>query len=336
MFTAKNFFLLLVAGLLTASAASSVVAQTPTENPHTELTAERGEGIWTMLRRAGVTPTSSTVAEFKKLNADRLLRGDELVVGRAYSVPVSSVRIPLFGPAYQDVTIRSDRLKGAVYYIVSGHGGPDPGSIGTYGGAMLPEDEIAYDVSLRLARRLIEEGATVHVIVQDPDDGIRDGTVFPNDKDEVYLGGERIVLNHVRRLRDRARIINELYDEHRATARVQRVLSLHVDARGSTHEPQIDVHFQVASHSARQFSEVLQDTIRDQYDRVQPGRGYNGTVQFRNLYMLRETKPVATLVELGNIRHPRDQIRLTQANNRQALAEWLLKGLVRELELMAV
>jgi N-acetylmuramoyl-L-alanine amidase len=324
---------------ITSCAVALLVAVMASVHPATaqkSLEARTGDGIWTMLRRAGVTPTSTTVREFKKANSGRFIHGDQLVVGRSYEVP-ANVRIePLFGPDYERVEIKSDDLSGAVYYVVSGHGGPDPGSIGRFAGRDLPEDEIAYDVSLRLARRLMEEGATVYIIVQDPDDGIRDGTRFDIDRDEVYMGGKSIVLNQVRRLRDRAEIINRLYDKHRSTARLQRVISLHVDARGSRHEPQIDVHFQVASSNGQQFGEVLQATFRDQYDRVQPGRGYTGQVEHRNLFVLRETKPVAALVELGNIRHPRDQIRLTKANNRQALAEWLFKGLVREYDGVAV
>lgn len=300
------------------------------------LTAQRGDGIWSLLERAGLPPTRGYIRAFKELNEERLIRGDRLLAGRTYELPEAPATGPgvtvvsLFGPRHERVARKSDRLAGHVYYIVGGHGGPDPGAIGRYGGRALPEDEVAYDVALRLARRLIEEGATVHLIVQDPDDGIRDGSRFGVDRDERYLGGVRISTRQARRLQDRVAIINRLYDEHRPTARLQRVLTLHVDARGKRHEPQLDVHFQVASSRSRRFAETLLATFRDQYRRVQPGRGYDGTVEFRNLYVLRHTKPVAALVELGNIRHPRDQVRLTRASNRQALAEWLTRGLLRE------
>lgn len=303
------------------------------------LEARPGDGIWALLERAGVSPTSATIAAFKRVNEGRLIRGDQLVAGRSYRVPEGAgsagaarrvMTMPLFGPSYERVERKTDRLEGRVYYVVSGHGGPDPGTVGRHAGRSLPEDEIAYDVALRLARRLLEEGATVHVIVQDPDDGIRDGTRFDHDDDETYVGGRPIARNHARRLRDRATIINRLYDQHRATAKSQRLIALHVDARGRRSQPQIDVHFQVASEQGRQFGSVLLATLRDQYERVQPGRGYRGTVEYRNLYVLRNTKPVATLVELGNIRHPKDQVRLTRAFNRRALAEWLLRGLLRE------
>jgi len=299
----------------------------------TTLRAARGDGIWDLLERAGVEPTPSAIEAFKDRNRDRLIRGDELLAGRSYTVPAGGSRVgtfPIFGPEYERVARRSDRLAGRVYYIVAGHGGPDPGTVGRYAGRRLPEDEIAYDVSLRVARRLLEEGATVHLVVQDPDDGIRDGSRFPLDHDERYVGEHRIPRSQLGRLRDRVRIINRLYREHGGRAKVQRVLALHVDARGSRRDPQIDVHFLVASRRGRRMADGLRAAFRHQYARVQPGRGYDGTVGVRNLYVLRHTLPVAVLVELGNIRNSRDQRRLTVARNRQAVADWLVDGLLRD------
>ena len=148
----------------------------------TTLEAARGDGIWDLLQRAGVQPTPAAIEAFKRRNRGRLIHGDELLAGRSYTVPANGSRVgtfPIFGSKYERVERSSDRLAGRIYYIVSGHGGPDPGTVGRYAGRKLPEDEIAYDVSLRLARRLLEEGATVYLIVQDPNDGIRDGRRFP-------------------------------------------------------------------------------------------------------------------------------------------------------------
>ena len=47
---------------------------------------------------------------------------------------------PLFGKALATYTISSRELAGATFYLVSGHGGPDPGAIGTYQGHKLHED----------------------------------------------------------------------------------------------------------------------------------------------------------------------------------------------------
>ncbi len=290
-----------------------------------------GEGIWSLLRRSGVDPTPTSVNEFKVLNQDVLQGEVSLHTDLNYRIPTSGKadkNYPIFGPEHASVSIKSDRLEGHVYYIVGGHGGPDPGTLGTYGGKRIAEDEIAYDTSLRLARELLTEGATVHIIVQDPDDGIRDDTYLPADRDEKYLGGKTIVLNQASRLRTRARIINSLYDSHRSTALSQQVISLHVDSYGYKVEPQVDVHFIVASESGRELGEDIRSAMEKSYAEHQPNRGYHGEIKSRDLMILRETKPPAILIELGNIRHPGDQQRLVKPENRQTLAEWIKDGLL--------
>ena len=46
----------------------------------------------------------------------------------------------LFGKEYATYQITSNELSGACFYLVSGHGGPDPGAIGIYQGRQLHED----------------------------------------------------------------------------------------------------------------------------------------------------------------------------------------------------
>ena len=95
------------------------------------------------------------------------------------------------------------------FYLVSGHGGPDPGAIGRIGKHELHEDEYAYDVMLRLARNLLMRGAKVHIIIQDAKDGIRDQVYLNNSKRETCMGS-RIPLNQVSRLKQRCEKINSL------------------------------------------------------------------------------------------------------------------------------
>jgi N-acetylmuramoyl-L-alanine amidase len=53
-------------------------------------------------------------------------------------------------------------------------------------------------------------------------------------------------------------------------------------------------------------------------------------VTARNLHVLRKTKPTAVFIELGNIRNSQDQKRFVIEDNRQAVANWLAEGLLRE------
>ena len=160
-----------------------------------------GDGVFSFLRRWNRVG-DAYVQEFIELNFDRLNAQGGLELGTVYLIPplhpgdeypASIEMLPqgtdpaIFGSAAGDMTPRSDRLKNACFYIISGHGGPDPGAIARVGNRILHEDEYAYDIALRLARELMLDGATVHVIIQDPQEGIRDGMHLNNRSKETSI-----------------------------------------------------------------------------------------------------------------------------------------------------
>ncbi len=234
---------------------------------------------------------------------------------------------PLFGKTYATYQVTSDELKGACFYLVSGHGGPDPGAIGKYNGHSLHEDEYAYDIVLRLARELMSRGAKVHIIIQDKKDGIRDDKILKNSKRETCMG-KKIPLNHVARLKQRSDRINQLYRKDKSA--YKRAVFVHVDSRSKG--KQMDVFFYNAPGSSKgnRLAQNIRRTFAQKYKQHQPGRGFSGTVSERNLYVLRNTTPVGVFLELGNISNSRDQQRLVLQNNRQALAKWIAEGIVRD------
>jgi len=77
---------------------------------------------------------------------------------------------------------------------------------------------------------------------------------------------------------------------------------------------------------------TMRNAIDRKYQLKQPGRGYNGDVSARKLYMVEKTMPTAVFIELGNINHSRDQQRLILENNRQALANWLCEGVIEDFQ----
>jgi len=237
---------------------------------------------------------------------------------------------PLFGDNYKNVSEISHILRGNIYYLVGGHGGPDPGAVGKRNGNTLHEDEYAYDVILRLAKNLMEHGATVKIIVQDPDDGIRDDIYLSNSFDEIYYGNQEIPRNQLARLKKRVEIINDEYYKNNKSAKEQIVVPIHVDSRENKNK-RIDIFFYHNQNSERgkTIANTLLETLEDKYRAAQPGRGYNGSVSARGLYMLRNTVPVTVYIELGNIQNDRDQIRLVEKNNRQAIANWLTEGFIK-------
>ncbi len=234
---------------------------------------------------------------------------------------------PILGPKYEKTPIISSSMEGHVYYLISGHGGPDPGAIGHKDGHMLCEDEYAYDVTLRLARNLLQQGATVYMITRDTD-GIRDEEFLSSDKDETVWYNQRIPLNQVRRLRQRTAKINELYAKHKAEgAKVQRVIEIHIDSRYETQKVDIFFYYYPGSSKGQAMANEMYSTIKAEYDEHQANRGYRGVVRSRNLHTLRESAAPAVYIELGNITNEFDQKRLLIVNNRQAIANWLALGI---------
>jgi N-acetylmuramoyl-L-alanine amidase len=237
----------------------------------------------------------------------------------------------IFGKKEAEVYLKGTELAGSVYYIVSGHGGPDPGAVGRYWRKDLCEDEYAYDVALRLAKGLLERGATAYVIVRDPDDGIRSGEILPCDKDEVIWGDEKIPYNQKVRLDQRAQLVNKLYLKNkRQGVTFQRMIVIHVDSDAKNERVDMFFYHRMADKTSQAFASTLRETIKQKYDIYQKGRGYEGSVSVRDLWMLRETLPPTAFIELGNIRNPQDQTRLVRETNRQLVAEWLLDGVLRD------
>jgi len=239
-------------------------------------------------------------------------------------------QFPIFGKEHQHVPLKSNKLAGKVFYVVSGHGGPDPGAIGTHEGHKLAEDEYAYDISLRLLRKLVENGATAYMIVRDPNDGIRSDKYLKRDYDEVVWGGAKVLRQQKARLAQRTGKINELYKKHKKAGVVdQKAVIIHIDSRSRSQKTDMFFYFAPGSLKGQRFAERLKKTIQKKYEEYQPGRGYNGTVTARDLFLLRETTPPAVYIELGNIRNSSDQHRFIQEYNRQAVADWLYEGLVK-------
>lgn len=245
-------------------------------------------------------------------------------------VTTSSFRtFNIFGDKYAYVKKIDNKLAGRVFYIVSGHGGPDPGTIGKRAGHHLHEDEYAYDVALRLTRNILAHGGTPYMIIRDKD-GIRDERYLKGGKTETVWGGSKIPLNQKARLQQRSNIINQLYAENLAKGITdQTMISIHVDSRHRNKKIDLFFYHHENDLIGAKQAERMQAVVRKKYAQLRKGRGYNGTVKPRDLFVLRETLTSGVFIELGNITNDSDQVRIVEPRNRQLLADWLCEGLYR-------
>ena len=298
---------------------------------------KNGDGITVFLQRYNRN-TPALRKKFIELNKGKLGKNNTLILGVTYTLPpleneLSSKKRdktqgtePLFGKQYASYKIVSNKLEGASFYLVSGHGGPDPGAIGTMNGHQLHEDEYAYDIILRLARNLLMNGAKVHIIIQDAKDGIRNQLYLNNSKRETCME-KAIPIGQVARLKQRCDKINSLASADKSN--YKRAIFIHVDSRGK--QKRTDVFFYHSKNSlSKRLAKQMKSTFSHKYDTHQPGRGFRGTVGYRGLYVIEHTQIPLTFVELGNIQNSFDQQRLIHHNNRQALANWLCEGIIKD------
>lgn len=315
-------------------------------------TPKAGEGISTFLLRHNRSP-KKYYDDFIELNKQKLGKNNVLKMGVIYVIPPvksttaknigtkqqpskskaskigTTINEPLFGKELANVKVTSNRLAGACFYVVSGHGGPDPGAIGRVGKHELHEDEYAYDIALRLARNLMQEGAEVHIIIQDAKDGIRDDTYLSNSKRETCMG-DPIPLNQVQRLQQRCNKINGLYQKDRRNYSYCRAIFIHIDSRSKGKQTDVFFYHSNKKAESKRLANNMKDTFESKYGKHQPNRGFSGTVNGRNLYVLSHTTPASVFVELGNIQNTFDQRRLVINSNRQALAKWLMEGFLKD------
>ena len=314
--------------------------------------AEKGDGILSLLRKHGIDPYNH-FDDFVALNTDNIRDGIHLYEGRNYRMPkvkldtistIDSVQVKkteikkveektfsIFGEDYSTVLTKSNRLKGTVYYLISGHGGPDPGAMARQGSKSISEDEYAYDVTLRLARELLSHEAMVYIIIRDEDDGIRDDRILEMDNDEVAYPNKTISLNQTARLRQRVEIVNKLYRKNKD--KYQRLIVTHVDSRSEGQNIDVFFYYHEKSKNGKKLAENIHKTFAKKYKKYQPNRTYSGTFEDRtSLYLVKKTHPAMTFIEIGNIRNKKDQRRILDPDNRQALAKWISEGVLLDYE----
>ncbi|MBK8081289.1 MAG: N-acetylmuramoyl-L-alanine amidase [Saprospiraceae bacterium] len=268
---------------------------------------------------------NETIEEPEKVTT---IKNKESVKSSFKTKGIKKITVPLMGKEFEDVWIEDFSLKNEVYYIISGHGGPDPGAVYKRDGNTYCEDEYAYDVALRLARNLMAHGAVVHMIVEDENDGIRDEKLLKCDCTEKMFNGYKIPLSQKKRLRQRASMVNTLYQKYKKQGyTTQKAIEIHVDSRNSSLRQDVFFYYNASDKKSKKLAESVHDIFESKYDIHQKNRGYQGFVEDRNIYMVKNLRPTTLFVELANIQNPKDQERLIYYYNRQALANWLFEGL---------
>ncbi len=283
------------------------------------------------LRRTHYTTSKLLWVPYHELNLNSTIVkediSDDIIVSNKSSTN------KLFGKKHENILIKDQQLAGRVYYLISGHGGIDPGAVCDDCSSTLCEDEYAYDVTLRLAKRLMEHGATVEVVIQDKSDGIRDDRYLKCDHSEIMANGEKLHRKQINRLNQRAHYVNRMYRKHlKSGVKEQMMISIHVDSRSKSSKQDVFFNYYPDSKSSKKLAGDIMTTFEQKYAEHQKGRNYKGYINARNLHVLRVTQPKAVLIELANIKNQFDHKRILMPDNREALAKWIYEGITKRVK----
>ena len=145
--------------------------------------------------------------------------------------------------------------------------------------------------------------------------------------DAVIGENERMPLDQKKRLQDRAEAINGLYKRHRkqgVSDSNQKLIIIHIDSRSKKEQTDVFFYFKPGSNAGERLANKCRNLFEAKYSKT---REYDGSSTARDLFMLRETRPVSVYVEMGNIQNPNDQQRFVYEANRQIMANWLYEGI---------
>ncbi len=187
-----------------------------------------------------------------------------------------------------------------VIYIDPGHGGRDPGAVGSTG---KNEDEINLDIALRL-KRLVEEGGGIAVLTRDGDYGLYSPDA-PNKKRED--------------LHERKKIA----DESESNINIL----IHLNSFTQSRYYGAQTFYYGPSDESRELAEIIQGELRNVLDKNNNRQPKPRT----DLYLLKYATVPAVLVECGFLSNPAEEKLLNDGYYQEKIAWAIYIGILKYL-----
>lgn len=215
------------------------------ETEYYSVVAEQGDGIFSLLRKQGLDPAKH-YGEFLELNSDKISEGTALKLGEKYRIPyaddsfkrkgvlveaVADAEAPIFDKELGKMSLKSDRLKDAVYYLIAEN------SSETY-------KTFVKDVAQRIAGELMVNGAQVYVM----------GDEVMDDSDANKKVNGNVMGNYVK-------VINKRYIQN--TGKYQRVLFIRAENVSGSGNMDVAVYHYNKSTQGQRFAENIQHVFKE-------------------------------------------------------------------------
>ncbi len=235
-----------------------------------KVTAKKGDGIYSLLRREGINPVKYYV-DFVELNKESLVSGSNLKEGVAYILPEAKDSFKSLGveiqfpeatekPIFDEVAkfvAKDSTLKNTVYYLIS--------------------NNILSPYIKTLTKRLILKGAKVYTLYQNADNTL--------EKSERENLGTYVD------------VINKKYLMHRG--RYQRVLVINGNSSLAKSNPQVTIYHHEGSEDGEKLAESIQKSIKATSVTQRQLKNSKVLADGDKQYFAKNILPTVTFVEIG-------------------------------------
>ena len=282
------------------------------EDKYYSAVAEQGDGIFSLLRKQGLDPAKH-YGEFLELNSDKIKKGSALKLGEKYKIPyaddsfkktgvlveaVKDVEEPIFDKELAQMSLKSDKLKDAIYYLITEN-------------ATEQDKNFVNNITQRLAAELMVHGAKVYLM----DDEVSKDVIGDTLSTENPMG-------------DYIKVINKRYIQN--TGKYQRVLVIR--AKNITGKDNMDVavyHYNKSTQGQR-FAQNIQSVFKEKSISNKSFEKASLIFEDKNsLYLARNILPAISLLTMENASNASDN-KISLRSNKKEFANLISNGIMND------
>ncbi len=291
--------------------------------------AQQGDGIFSMLRKEGLNPVKY-YAEFVELNKENLRNGSELHLGREYKIPLgpdslkrTGIQVQtdpkqensIFNEELAHIDHKSDKLKDAVIYLISGNDLMDETP---------SNNRVTEEINKRLAQELIVHGAQVYVI---------ESKVKAQSIKSGNLEGETTegALANLDQMQEYLETINKKYLKN--SGKYQRLLITRVKGEISNNYCDVSIYHHDNSEDGKRIANNIQNLFQQKSVTRKRVKKYKEIFTDKNnLYLAKNSLPAITLIELETTtkKNATDDNTLVVKSNKALFTDLIANGVLND------
>ena len=274
------------------------------DNNFYNVIAEQGDGIFSLLRKQGLDPAKH-YGEFLALNSDKLKEGSALKLGEEYKIPyaddsfkktgvkietVREVEEPIFDKELAQMSLKSEKLKDAVYYLIKEN-------------STERDENFVKDITQRIAAELMVHGAKVYIMEED-------------------------TLHTQNSMGDYIEVINKRYLQH--IGKYQRVLIIRAENVSGNHNMDVAVYHYKRSAQGQRFANNIQNVFKEKSFSDKTFEEASLIFEDKNsLYLARNILPAISLLTMENSSNVSDS-KISLKPDKKEFANLISNGIMND------